>query len=372
VWQLLKKELLHILRDRGLFIFILYAFTLDIYIASKGFSLIPEMVSISVYDEDNSPKSRELVGKIEPPAFRKPHMIHNRHEIDCLLNESKTILALVIPSGFQKDIYRGEAYIQVLVDGTQSTAAYLSSAYLQFIIGGYSFDLQREGLKLSKITGLPHVDIKSRIFFNPTADDHLFEGLIEFFMVVTLIGMILPAAILIREKEYGTIEQIMISPLSIKKLLIIKIIAALIFLLTIIGFSYEFVLKLWLGLPLKSTIFMFLLINLIFGIATSGLSFIIASVGRKFSQIGMLTIVIFAPMLLLSGGWVPPEALPAWLRSLTVFSPLKHYMDLGIGLLIRGADIELLLPNMIKLFILGAVLLGVGYILYDKRVLKGE
>lgn len=372
MWQLLKKELLHIFRNRALLIFIIYAFTFDIYIAAQGFSIIPEKVSISVYDEDKSPKSRELVGRIELPAFRKPDIIHNRHEIDSLLNESKTVLALLIPSGFQKDIHRGEASVQVLVDGTQSTAAYLSSAYLHFIIEEYSVELLREKLKLSEITGLPYVDIKSRIFFNPTANDHIFEGINEFFMVVTLIGMILPAAILIREKEFGTIEQIMISPLSIKKLLIMKIIAASIFLLTIIGFSYEFVLKLWLGFPLKGSILEFLFLGLIYSLATSGLSFIIASVGKRLSQIGMLTIVIFAPMLLLSGGWVPPEALPEWLRKLTVISPLKYYMDLGIGLLMRGADVELLLPDMIKLFILGVVLLGVGYILYNRRVLKGE
>jgi ABC-2 type transport system permease protein len=77
-------------------------------------------------------------------------------------------------------------------------------------------------------------------------------------------------------------------------------------------------------------------------------------------------------MLLLSGGWVPPESLPEWLRKLTVISPLKYYMDLGISLLIRGAPLELLLPNMIKLLILGAIFMGAGYFLYDRRIIKGE
>jgi len=372
MWQLLKKELLHILRDKGLVIFILYAFTLDIYIAAQGFNLIPEMVSISVFDEDNSYRSRELIDRIQPPAFRKPQRIDNRHEIDKMLNESKTVLALVIPSGFEKDIYRDEASVHILVDGTQSSAAYLSSAYLSIIIEQYSNDFLKERLKLSKFTGIPYVDIRSRIYFNPDANDRLFEGINEFFMVVTLIGMILPAAILIREKEYGTIEQIMISPLSINKLLIIKIIAASMFLLAMISLSYEFILTLWLGFRLKGTLLGFIMISLVYSFATSGLAFIIASVSKRFSQIGLLTIAIFAPMLLLSGGWVPPESLPDWLRRLTVISPLKYYMDLGIGLLIRGASIELLLPNMVKLLILGAIFMATGYLLYEKRVLKGE
>ncbi|MEW6418440.1 MAG: ABC transporter permease [Nitrospirota bacterium] len=372
MWQLLKKELLHILRDRGLIIFILYAFTLDIYIAAQGFNLIPEMVSISVFDEDNSYRSRELIDRIQLPAFQKPQRIDNRHEIDEMLNESRTVLALVIPSSFEKDIYRDNASVQMLVDGTQSSAAYLSSAYLSIIIEQYSNDFLKERLKLSKITGIPYVDIKSRIYFNPDVNDRLFEGINEFFMVVTLIGMILPAAILIREKEYGTIEQIMISPLNIKKLLFIKIIAASIFLLAMIGLSYEFILKLWLGFRLKGTLLGFITISLVYSFATSGLAFIIASVSKRFSQIGLLTIAIFAPMLLLSGGWVPPESLPDWLRRLTVISPLKYYMDLGIGLLIRGASLELLLPNMIKLLILGAIFMVAGYVLYDRRIIKGD
>ena len=370
--RLLKKELLHILRDKGLIIFVLYAFIPDIYIAAQGFNLIPEKVSISVYDEDKSIRSRELIDRIKPPAFKEPASIDSYDEIDELLNGSKTVLALVVPSDFEKDIYRDRASVQILVDGTQSSAAYLSSAYLGFIIQQYSDDFLREQLKLNRLTGLPYVDVRSRIFFNPEANDKLFEGINEFFMVVTLIGMILPASILIREKEYGTIEQIMISPLNVRKLLFIKIIAASLFLLTMISISYEFVLKFWLGFRLKGTIMEFLIVCLVYTFATSGLSFLIASIAKRFSQIGLLTIAIFAPMLLLSGGWVPPESLPDWLRQLTVISPLKYFMEMGIGLLIRGAPIRLLVPSMMKLIVLGTILMGTGYLLYEKRVLRGE
>jgi len=372
MWQLIKKELLHIIRDRGLVIFILYAFTFDIYISAKGFNLIPEMVSVSVQDEDKSHESRDLIDRIQPPAFRKPDIIDDRREIDRLLNESETILALIIPSGFEKDIYRNGASVQILVDGTQSSAAYLSSAYLNILIEQFSQDFLKEKLALAGLSGLPFIDVKSRIYFNPDANDRLFEGINEFFMVITLIGMILPAAILIREKEFGTIEQIMISPLSIRKLLLMKLVASSLFLLILIGLSYEFVLRLWLGFRLKGTIVEFLTISFIYSLATSGLAFVIASVSKRLSQIGLLTMAVFAPMLLLSGGWVLPESLPDWLRSLTVISPLKYFMDMGIGLLIRGASLNLLFPTMIRLLMLGFILLGTGYLLYNKRVLKGE
>lgn len=370
MWQLLRKELLHILRDKGLLIFILYAFTLDIYTAANGFSIIPEMVSVSVCDEDHSPASRELVGRLQPPAFRKPEILANRHEIDRLLDESKTVLAVVIPPEFERDLYREGASVQVLVDGTQSAAAYLSSAYLQFIVEQYSSDLAQERMRSRRIAGVPSVGMRSRIYFNPDARDQFFEGLNELFLVITLIGMILPAAILIREKEYGTIEQILISPLDIRRLLLMKIVASSLFLLVVIGLCHEFILGLWLGFPLKGSLTKFLFISLLYSLATSGLAFIIASISKRLSQIGLLTIAIFAPMMLLSGGWVPPEALPDWLRKLTAFSPLKYYMGLGIGLLIRGAPMKLLVPDLLRLLALGSLLMTTGYLLYVKRVLK--
>jgi len=363
MWQLLRKEFLHILRDKGLVIFILYAFTLDVYMAAKGFALIPEMISIHVYDEDNSSESRELLYRIQPPAFQRPVVVHDRDEIDRLLNESKTVLALVIPHNFGRDIHRKEAKLQVLVDGTQSTAAYLSSAYLSNIIARYSEEVMDQVLE-----DIPHVETRSRIYFNPSARDEIFEGINEFFMVITLIGMILPATILIREKEYGTIEQIMISPLSLWRFVLMKVVATTLFLQFMIIFSYTFVLKAWLGFLLRGTIFEFLLLSLIYGIATTGISFIIASLARRFSEIGMLTIAIFAPMLLLSGGWVPPEALPEWLRRMTVFSPLKHFMSLGISVLIRGTPFNLLLWGIIKLFVLGLIMLIAGFIMYNRRI----
>ncbi len=367
--QLLRKELLHIVRDKGLLIFILYAFSFDIYTAAQGFSIIPERVSISVYDEDNSYRSRELIDRIQPPAFRRPDMAASRREIDALLNDSKTVISLVIPPGFERDLYRKKASVQVLVDGTQSAAAYLSSAYLQFIIARYSEDVM-EQMEGAGPEGLPSIDVRSRVLFNPEMKDQIFEGINELFHVITLIGMILPAAILIREKEYGTIEQIMISPLNVRRLLFMKVFASCLFLLLMIGFCYELVLKLWLGFPLKGSLGGFLFISLVYSLATSGLAFIIASISRRLSQIGLLTIVIFAPMMLLSGGWVPPEALPDWLRRLTIVSPLKYYMDLGVSLLIRGAGMELLLPSLLKLFLLGTVFISAGYIMYVRRVLN--
>ena len=370
MWQLLKKELLHIIRDKGLLIFILYAFSFDIYTAAQGFSIIPERVAISVCDEDNSYRSRELIDRIQPPAFRRPDIVGNRREIDALLNDSRTVVSLVIPAGFEKDLYRKKASVQVLVDGTQSAAAYLSSAYLQFIIERYSEDIAGEQMKTVGPAGLPSIDVRSRVLFNPEIKDQIFEGINELFHVITLIGMILPAAILIREKEYGTIEQIMISPLNVRKLLFMKVAASCLFLLTIIGLCYELVLKLWLGFPLKGSLGGFLFISLVYSLATSGLAFIIASISRRLSQIGLLTIVIFAPMMLLSGGWVPPEALPDWLRKLTVISPLKYYMDLGVSLLIRGAGMDLLLPSLFKLLLLGALFISGGYVMYVRRVLN--
>ncbi len=368
VWRLIKKEILHILRDRGLLIFIIYAFTLDIFLAAKGFQLIPEHISIGVLDEDRSVKSRELLGHIREPAFRKPIHLLSPEDIDRLLSDSEIILALVIPENFGKELRRQGAQVQVLVDGTQSTAAYLSTAYLAEASGRFNNDLVSRALEREGLGTSPPVELRSRILFNPDVRDDIYEGLNEFFMVVTLIGMILPAMLLIREREYGTLEQIMLSPLRVRDLVVIKLISAGLFLTAVTALSYIFVLKGWLRFPLKGSLPSFTLITAIYLVSTSGLAFIIGSIARRFSQIGMLTIVIFAPMLLLSGGWVPPEALPDWLRLATNISPLKQYIDLGVSLLIRGTPLTMLTEKIMRMIFLGIIFLTIGTVIFTRRL----
>ncbi|NOX21027.1 MAG: ABC transporter permease [Nitrospirae bacterium] len=368
MWRLLKKELLHILRDKGLLIFVIYAFSLDIVLAAKGFQLIPRNIAIAVYDESRSSQSRQLISKLQSPAFKPPLYVTNTKEIDSLIEDSRVVLALDIPSDFHKQLYRGGASVQVLVDGTQSSSAYLSTAYLARVVADYNRNLLMQRLMKIGLDPPQGMIIKSRLLFNPEPRDDIYEGLIEFFMVITLIGMILPAAVFIREQEYGTIEQIRISPLSLWRLVVFKVVASTGFMIVIIALSFMFVLKGWLGFPLKGGLGWFIVLSLLYSLSTTGLAFIISSIARRFSQIGLLAVVIFAPMILLSGGWVPPEALPEWLRRLTIVSPLKQFMDVGISMLIRGAEIQDLSLKVARLFGLGMIYLVTGLILYRRRL----
>jgi len=368
-WRLFKKELMHILRDRGLVIFIIYAFTIDISLAAKGFQLIPQNISIAVMDESHSPESRELIGMMKPPAFNSPKMVDNRKELDLMIEDSEVVLSVLIPSEFQKSLYRQGASIQVLVDGTQSSAAYLSSTYLASVADRFSKKILEERYMRKGLSLPGSFQTRARIMFNPEPRDDIYEGLVEFFMVITLLGMIVPAAVLIREREYGTIEQIMLSPLGMGRLILFKVLASTTLLLLMITMTYELVLQAWLGFPVRAPLPLFLLVSAIYLLSTLGLAFIIASVAKRFSQIGMLAIVIFAPMILLSGGWVPPEALPDFLRSLTVVSPLKQFMDVGVSMVIRGAGPGLLWPKIVWLFLIGIVISAIGVVLYRKRIL---
>ncbi|RMG68373.1 MAG: ABC transporter permease, partial [Nitrospirae bacterium] len=355
------------LRDRGLVIFILYAFSIDIVLAAKGFQLIPQNISIAVMDESHSPESRELISMLQGPAFRRPVMVESRRALDRMIEDSEVVLSVLIPSDFQKSLYREGASVQVLVDGTQSSASYLSSTYFASVVERFSEALRpkvraslsqrgfaplkaQKGDVFSILGSLrgkapqsftknaiepftpeqnsEHSGIfrkmlleednipkglsppgsfqtRTRILFNPEPRDDIYEGLVEFFMVITLLGMIVPASVLIREREYGTIEQIMLSPLGMGRLIFFKVLASSALLLSMITMTYELVLQGWLGFPVRATLPEFLLVSATYLLSMLGLAFLIASVAKRFSQIGMLAIVIFAPMILLSGGWVP-------------------------------------------------------------------
>jgi len=363
--NLVHKELLHIIRDKGLVIFLIYAFTFDIILAAKGFRIIPENVSIAVYDEDISTASARLIEKLRPPSFKRPILIRNKKKIDKLLLNSSVVVVLIIPSGFERQLQSKKmAELQVLIDGTQSTAAYLSAHYLYRIIRQFSQSYYY-GYKESG-----PIILKEKVLFNSSLRDDIYEGLNEFFMVVTLIGMLLPAMLIIREKEHGTIEQIMVTPLRFRNFLFAKIIASWIFMLGGISVCYLLILKGYLKFPLKGGLWRFILLSFLYQFSTTGISMLMATVAKRFSQIGMLTIIIFTPMLLLSGGWVPPEALPDWLQKATKISPLKAFLEAGISLTMRGAGLIDQRVNILKMIILGLVLFWTGYILLMRKYKK--
>ena len=358
----LKKEALQFLRDKAIFLFVLYAFTLDVYIAGNGFILTLKNGGMALFDLDKTVMSREMTSRIRKPYFQWKEEIKSSEEALRLLDQGKTLGVLTIPPNFQKKLHQGRTVsLQLLLDGTQITSSTLASAYIAQITADYGqeFALKYYGISSPTMAHMPRVDGRTRVLFNPNLEDSYFTALDELFMVVTMISIILSATALVRERDYGTLEQLLVSPIKPRQIILTKILFTMIALILASHITLLLVLQGAFGIPMRGSYLLFMGVTALYIFSCCGIGLLIATLAQRLGQIGLLTILFLAPILFLSGGWVPTEAMPRWMVPLTYLSPLKYYTDLGLGIYLRGESFSLAWRE-----ILAMAAVGSGYFLY--------
>jgi ABC-2 type transport system permease protein len=362
---LVRKEFLQFSRDWVILLILLYSFTCDIYLATKGFNLEVRRTPLVVYDLDRSQKSQELVEMFRLPHFHRVAFSHREGEVRELLDRGKASMALVIPAHFAHLLAEGrQATIQLIVDGTHSNSALIAMGYAARIIESFSRNivLKEYGLTERGLQLFPHVDLRYRVWFNPNLKSEYFMGLTELFSVITMLSILLPAAALVREKEYGTIEQLLVTPLLPYEIMLAKIIpmGAITFLATFIAiFS---VLKPIFGIPILGNLWLFLLATLVFVFTSSGLGLFLASVTRSLSEVILLVLLIMTPVLFLSGSWTPIEAMPFWMKKVTYLSPLRYFLEIGFSVFLKGVGFHGLWKEFAGLLALGGLAFFLGMV----------
>jgi ABC-2 type transport system permease protein len=357
------KELLQLLRDPVLLFVILYGFTADIYNAGSGVTLQLTNASMVVQDLDRSAASRELVSRFLPPEFNIGYPITRDSEAAQLLDDGDALLVLTIPSRFEHDLLAGhKTHVQMQIDATNSVLGFLAYSYGTQIIASYALEagIQSAGLGAGAASLAPVVDNRVRVWFNPNQNDAWFMSISELLNVITAFSILLPAAAMVREKERGTIEQLLVSPLTPIQVMLPKTLAMMLVIQLGIVISLLTVLVPVFHVPIQGSLPLFFCITTLYIINLSGLGLFIATVTRNLAQAAMLSILVLAPMIFLSGIWTPPEAMPAAVRALMVFSPLYYYMDACYGILLKGADLRVLWDSVLGIVVLGCFTVGFG------------
>lgn len=357
------KELLQLMRDVVLIFFILYAFTMDIYLAGSGISLQLNYAATVVHDADHSAASRELIHRFQLPYFRLDGEISTPGEGLRLLDTGDAMIVLDIPPQFQEFLQSGRPIsVQMQVDTTNSVLGFLASSYGAQIVGRFALDAAIERLELG--TGnqenLPLLQDDYRVWFNPNQNDAWFMSISELLTIITLFSILLPGAAMVREKERGTVEQLMVSPLTPFQILFPKIIAMTAVILLGTGLSVSLILGTVFHVPIKGSPALFFLVTALYVFTTAGIGLLIATFARNLAQLGMLTVLIFIPMVFLSGAWTPPEAMPDWMRLLMHISPLHYYIDASFGILLKGAGMHLLMEGVSSMILLGSINFSLG------------
>lgn len=355
-----RKELLQLFRDAALMVFFLYSFTGDIYLAASGVSMQLKHAAIATLDGDRSFASRELAGRFQPPYFKPVGEAGSPAQAVRLLDDGDVMAVLDIPPRFNERLLRGEQVsVQMQVDTSNSVLGFLTSSYGAQIVGRYGIEVAalREGM--GGTVG-PRVEADVRVWYNPNQNDAWFMGISELLTVITLFSILLPAAAMVREKERGTIEQLMVTPLSPFQILFPKVIAMTLVILAGCAIALFGVLGPLFQLPMRGSLGTFFLVTALYVFTTAGLGLLAATVARNLAQVGMLTVVILMPMLLLSGAWTPIEAMPPWMRGLAWISPLHYFLDAAYGILLKGAGLALLWDSVLAMSALGILIFAVG------------
>ena len=356
------KELLQLARDGLLLGAVIYLFTIDILMAG-GVKMELNKATVVVHDMDHSMASRELIYRFQPPYFQLGGEILDQKEGLRLLDQGKALAVLDIPPHFQHDLIQGKpADVQLQVDTSNTVLGTLAASYSAQIIGRYSFDvaLQHIGQSNEAVAGVPMLIDQHRIWYNQNQNEAWFMSISELLTVITVLAMMLPAAAAVREKERGTIEQLLVSPLTPTQIMLPKVVAMTLVILLGTALSVGLILHGVFHVPMKGSLTLFFAVTALYSFAMSGLGLFVATLSRNLAQAAMLTILIMMPILLLSGAWTPPEAMPPVIRQAMYVSPLYYYIEMSYDILLKGAGLKILWDSLLGLILLGSLVFSFG------------
>ncbi|MEZ5984735.1 MAG: ABC transporter permease [Hyphomonas sp.] len=353
IYRLGVKELWSLLRDPTMIVLILYVFTLSVYTAATAMPESLHHASIAIIDEDDSQLSNRIVTAFYPPQFVTPVMATSQRETDAGMDRGDYTFVLDIPPNFQRDLLAGkQTAIQLNVDATRMTQAFTGNSYIQQIISG---EITEFLARHRSETALP-VDLALRAKFNPSLDKAWFGSLMQIINSITMLSIILTGAALIREREHGTIEHLLVMPVTPTEIMLSKIWSMGLVVLLATALSLFGVVQGLLQVPVAGSIPLFFAGAGLALFATTAMGIFLATVARSMPQFGLLFVLIILPLQMLSGGMTPRESMPDLVRYIMLAAPTTHFVEIGQGILYRGAGLKDLWVSFVSLFAIGATL----------------
>lgn len=353
--RLTGKELRAIRGDKVMLALILYVFTAATWLVSDAASTDIADLSVAVIDEDHSPLSRQLIDAIRPPLFAAPDVISPSRAAQAQ-TDGDYVLVVSIPPDFERDLRAGhEGTLMVLVDATAVAQAGNGASYMQQLLAD---ELQKYAQPGQETASL--VDVVMRNRFNPNLTSKWFSSVMQLMNSVTILTLILAGSSLIREREHGTIEHVLVMPVRPHEIVFSKILATGIVILSASVASLFLVVQWGMGVPVAGSPLLYISGAAIYVVAVGSLGLLLASFTQNMGQFGLLVIPVIIVMFLLSGGITPMESMPAWLRfTMRLISPSPHYVEFAQSVLYRGSGLSLVVGSMAAMALMAAVSLAV-------------
>ena len=361
IYRLGLKELTSLRHDSVLLIFLLYAFSVAIYMPAKGSIMGVHNASVAIVDEDRSALSRQLADALLPPEFQAPQPL-DYAQMDHALDSAQYTFVLNVPPNFQSDLLAGrQPQVQLNVDATAMSQAFMGAGYLARIF-------QRELHDYSGKTTQSPIGMTTRALFNPNLDGGWFLAVIQIVNNITILAIILTGTALLREREHGTLDHLLVLPLTGLEIMLAKIWSNALVVVLCTWVSLELVVKWLIGVPLAGPQPLFLAVTALYLFASTALGIFLATLARSIPQFGLLSIPVIIPMLLLSGGTTPLDSMPTWLQWVMQVSPSTHFVSLSQAILFRDAGLALIWPELLALTTIGLLFFAVALARFRKSL----
>ena len=358
------KELRSLLRDPTMMVLIVYAFTVSIYSAATAMPETLHKAPIAIVDEDRSQLSSRLVDAFYPPYFKTPALITQK-EMDARMDAGFDTFALNIPPGFQRDVLAGrEPAIQLNIDATRMSQAFTGSGYIQSIVNSEVSAF----LQGYRSNATPAVDLALRARFNPQLNKAWFGGGMELISHITMLAIVLTGAALLREREHGTVEHLLVMPVTPFEIMAAKVWSMALVVMIASICSLVLVVQGALGVPIEGSILLFLSGMALHLFATTSLGIFLGTIARSMPQFGLLLMLVLLPLQILSGSVTPRESMPEFVQIIMLAAPDTHFVKLSQAILYRGAGFAVVWPQFISMALIGSVLFAVSLARFRKTI----
>lgn len=350
VFHLGLKELASVWRDRGMMVFIVWAFTGAIYLIASGANTEIRNASVGYVDGDQTQLSNHIRDALRPRTFAPPVSL-DRADIDRAMDGARFTFVVDVPPRFEQDLLSGrQPTLQLLVDATAMTQAGAGTGYIQEIV-------TREVERFLDARGTPSIapiTFTVRSFFNPNLEDSRHAAIMEIVNNVCLLSIILVGAAVVREREHGTIEHLLVMPVTSIEIVMAKIWANGLVVLVAVFLSLNLVAKGALGIPINGSIAIYMLGAVVFVFAVMALGIMLATLTPSMPQFALLAFPTVIIMEVLSGGMTPIESMPGYLQVIMSAVPSTHYVRFSQGVLFRDAPLSLVWQEIVWMVALGS------------------
>jgi len=365
----IKKEFLQFSRDRMLIILILWTYTIEVVLCAYALTFDVKNLRLAVYDQDRSQLSRRLVERFTASEFfSHASFVSGPGEIDRLLDAGKADMGMVIPPDLSDLVGEGRnAEVQVILGGTNSNTANIARGYAVTILNGFSHELIESSLaKRGLLFSLPGVDARMRIWYNPALEFRYFMVISMIVVAGLLVEIVHAASSVVREKETGTMEQIVLTPLRKHEIILAKIVPT--FAIGMASLFPSLLIALWFRVPMRGSMPLFFAASAVSLFTSMGIGVFISTVSRNLQQALLLSFFFILPVMFLSGTLVPIETMPPAMQVLSYLSPIRYYMEIALGIFLKGTGIGVLWPQFLAMFLFGLVIFPLSLLRLRKHM----